>query len=366
MDTGDTRESPAAATPRRMEGQAALAAIAGGLAHELNNLLSSVIMMVDLLRGSCTLERDQTLLTAMEESARRGVHLVRQMHWLASGVEDGCTLFQPRHLLLDVLKMATASVPAAVAVAGDFPADLWLLRGDPVRFYRACLDLCLEARDRLTHGGELALKAWNTELDEVAATQRPGLAAGPHLALELARDGAETDSPPLAASLFAGFGGVAEALPRAGGGQVFRVLLPAVRPPAEETLTGGESQDGRGELVLVVETDDAVREALTGVLERHGYRHLAAADGAEAVALFAQRAEETAALVVGADLRFLEGPAVLRAVRRLRAGVPAVATGTPRELAAWPAGPAPWIPLAKPFGADALLAALREALRSGS
>lgn len=354
-------EIPAVAEQQLRAGRMdAFAALAGGLAHELNNLLAGMVMVVDLLAGSCTRQRDRDVLIAMEESARRGVDLVRQVLWLARGVEEETALFQPKYLLLDAQRMARALFPAAVSIASEFPPDLWLLRGDPFAVYRILLDLCLEARCRLAAGGELVLAARNSEVDEIAASQHPGAAPGPYLVLEVATSAGGGSYPEAVSAGVQAGGGFSEVAARTGGGQAFRAYLPAVRRQAE-AAESPVAETAAGELVLIVEGDTGVRLAMAGVLEKYGYSTLAAADGAEAVALFAR--SSPAAAVLASDLRYLDGPGVLRALRRLSDGIPAVVTGSAAQLAAWPedAG-AGRIALAKPFTVAGLLAALRQAL----
>jgi|GEM_PF-6796657 len=360
-------ESASSGEPGASGREEAFAKLAGGLSHELTNVLSASLMLVDLLSADRTLEpRDQALLAAVGESSRRGVGLVRQLLWLARGSEEEATVFQPRHLLVDVGKMVQATVPPAVAVASDFPPDLWLLRGDPFEIYRALLALCHAASSQLASGGKLDLGARNQWTDEVAAALRPGLAPGPHLVVEVASSGRGGEFPASAASLFAACGAFSEIETSAEGPaevQMLRLFLPALSPAAEGSPAGEKlAAAGGGELVLVVEGDAAVRQAMTAVLERHSYCPVAAADGAEAVALFVQSAP--AAAVVAAGLTFLDAPGVVRAVRRLREGAPVVATGTEEELAAWPQDLAvrPDALLAKPFSAADLLAALHRIL----
>lgn len=343
----------------------ALPALAGGLAHDLNNVLSAVLMMVDLLAESCATDRQRSVLTALDESARRGVALGRQLLRLARGEENEETLFQPKYLLLDILKSARAILPARVAMSSQLPPDLLLVQGSPLRVYRILLDLCLDARAALAEtGGELALTAWNENLDEISAALRPGSAPGPHVVLEVARSAGAATSDATAARAARACGGFAEAVRRPEWGLAWRIFLPAVPPEAPQPAPD-ELRRGAGELILVVESDAAAREAMAATLERHGYRTETGADGAEAVALFARDPGAVAAVVAAADLLHLDGPGVLRAVRKLRGDIPAVLTVTADDLAAEEGSPCTAVVLAKPFNGAALLAAVGRALVRG-
>ncbi|HEV8579832.1 MAG TPA: response regulator [Thermoanaerobaculia bacterium] len=355
-----------AGEPPRSGSSEALPALAGGLAHDLNNVLSAVLMMVDLLGESCTREREKSVLAALEESARRGVALGRQLLWLARGREEEATVFQPKYLLCDLQRTARAIFPASIGISSQFPSDLGMLQGDPLRLYRLLLDLCLDARDALTAaGGELSLGAWNDALDGVSAAQRSGAVAGPYVVLEVARSTGVGALPPSVAAAAAACGGFAEAVAPADGGQAFRVYLPAVHSPSVPQSTAAAARQGQGELILVVDGDAAVREAVAGILESQGYRVETAADGVEAIALFARDAPAVAAVVLAADLAYLDGPGALRVLRRLREGVAAVLTGEAAAPAAAAEGSAAVV-LAKPFSGSALLAAVRQALEPGA
>jgi CheY-like chemotaxis protein len=342
----------------------AIAVLAGGLAHELNNLLSATLMMVDLLSEGRCAEADRPLLTAVGESSRRGVGLVRQLLWLARGGEQE-SRFQVLYVLTDLLRMAQATFPPAVAVSGDLASDLWMLAGDPSRVYRLLLSLCGEAKARLAGGGRLTLSARNERLDEVAAAQRPGLAAGPYVRIEVGTDRGGGDLAAPEALRLLPAGGFVETRGLPEGGRVFRLFLPAFEAvPDEAGAPVAADASGEGRLVLVAEGHPAVRQAMAAVLERGSFRVLAAADGAEAVALFARDPGAVAAVVVGTGLAFLDPPAVVRAVRRLREGVAALATGGAEELAAWPEL-ALQARLTKPFTGPQLLAAVRRAVEGG-
>jgi two-component system, cell cycle sensor histidine kinase and response regulator CckA len=336
----------------------AVAAIAGGLAHDLNNLLSAVVMLVDTMSGSGATPREQELLDAVGESARRGGGLLRQLGWLCRGAPAEEALFQPRHLLLDLERVLRALLPPGITLVNRFAPDLWLLTGDPVRIYEGFLDLCLAAP---TGTGVLVLAAWNERLDELTSLLHAGLLVGSHIVLEVSGVGTAS-LPARAAALFASAGGVAETTAQVGGGQAFRIYLPARGGDDEMPATTARAK-GAGELILIVEDDAALRQTIAAVLQTHGYRTATASDGAEAVARFAREDDTIAAVILGARLRFLDGPGVVRALRHLRPTVPVLAMGTDPELDGWPEdkGGATAV-LVKPFGVPNLLAAVARAL----
>lgn len=348
-----------------------VAVLAGGLAHELNNLLSANGMLIDLLAGLCTAPHDREILETVGQSTRQGTGLVRQLVWLARGTEPENSVFHPRHLLLDVERMIRSLSSARLSVTNHFSPELRPLRGDPVRVYRGFLDLCLAARPEPPAPGKLALAGRNLDVDEAAAALHPGLVPGPYVVLEVVCSQDAGPFSPTAAALFAGSGGTTETVPLNGNRQAFRVYLPALSGEPEESREPqaapeprtGRSRPRGGETVLLAEGDPALRLAMAGTLERGAYRTVLASDGAEAVALLV-REPAVEVLVVGADLRFLDGAGVIRAAEVLRPGLPCLAIGTEAQIAAWPEDKVrpPAAFLTKPFTGGSLLETLAGAL----
>jgi signal transduction histidine kinase len=169
----------------RLDRLDSLAALAGGVTHELSNLAASVMMSVQLLEPSCSAADDRLVLASLEDLARRLQHAGRQLHWLARGVAGEPTVFQPQYLLADLQKLARVAFPESITVITRYPPDLWPLAGDPLVVFQLLLALCLEARGHLPDGGTLVLAACNEELG--APGQR--VPAGGHAALRNALPG---------------------------------------------------------------------------------------------------------------------------------------------------------------------------------
>jgi signal transduction histidine kinase len=173
-----------------------LAAVAGGVTHELCNLAASVMMSAQLLEPCCRDDSGRAVLASLEQLALRLHHAGRQLHWLARGVAGEPTLYQPQYLLADLQKLATVAFPPSVAVVTRYPPDLRPLAGEPLLVFQLLLALALEARDHLPGGGSLILAARN----ETVAMPRPPRGAttrllpGLYVVLEALAEPAPTDS----------------------------------------------------------------------------------------------------------------------------------------------------------------------------
>jgi hypothetical protein len=166
-----------------------LAALAGGITHELSNLAASVVMSVQLLEPCLETPADRQVLTSLDELARQLQHAGRQLQWLARGVSGEAIVFQAQYLLSDLQKLSRAAFPSSVEVVTRYPPDLWPLSGDPLVVYQLLLSLCLEAREHLVEGGTLLVAARNQVVDGISIPSRAGAAPGRYVLLEaLAED----------------------------------------------------------------------------------------------------------------------------------------------------------------------------------
>jgi hypothetical protein len=237
-----------------------LAALAGGISHEMSNLAASVLMSAQLLEGCCNDEAARQVLASLDELARRLQHAGRQLHWLARGVAGEPTVFQPQYLLADLQKLARVAFPPSITVITRYPPDLWPLAGEPLLVFQLLLALCLEARDHLSAGGTLILAARNEVIGENAesgesdrsgerrsarAESRPAAKRAPHGRYVVLEAVAE---PPEPAELAAGLdtkSGTDGGTGRIGGAVADRQRSATNRQPAGVSRRRKASEAGR-------------------------------------------------------------------------------------------------------------------------
>ncbi len=178
-------------------------------------------------------------------------------------------------------------------------------------------------------------------------------------------------------------GGTLEVAPAAGPARAFRLVFPAaaqaagaLRPPAKPPEQGaaragrrppGTARGDEAREILVIEDEEDVREVTRAVLESKGYRVITAADGAEGVALLADRLGRIALCLVDMGLLLMDGPSTLRALRRIDPAVKLVASSGagwgPARLEREEDGADAF--LAKPYDSETLLRVVREVLGEG-
>jgi PAS domain S-box-containing protein len=375
---------------QRME---SIGTLASGVAHDLNNILAPIMMSVPLLRTNLSPESRDSIITTIEMSAERGAQIVKQVLAFGRGL-DGEK--QPMSVLASISelgKIMRQTFPKDISVETDTESDLWMVMGDATQLHQVLLNLCVNARDAMPNGGMLKLSARNVEVDENYAAMLADVKAGRYVVVRVIDEG--TGIPPeilgrifdpffttkgvgkgtgLGLSTVLGIvkshGGAIQVSSEIGKGTVFQVYLPAVEE--SERAEGDEvplpPSPGSGELVLVVDDEATVRGAAQSVLEANGYRVLCAADGTEALAVFAQHSDEVSVVITDLMMPFMDGIALARALRKMRPDLQVVAStglGEKTQLAELKRVGVDVL-LHKPYGADSLLRVVYQLLHPGS
>lgn len=147
---------------QRME---SIGTLAGGIAHDLNNVLSPIMMSVDVLKEKLSDPQGQRMLAILETSVRRGADMVKQVLTFARGVEGERVQLQTRHLLRDVAKMVGETFPKTIQFQSQIPESLWMINGDATQLHQVLVNLAVNARDAMPCGGALKISAENFVLE---------------------------------------------------------------------------------------------------------------------------------------------------------------------------------------------------------
>ena len=371
---------------QRME---SIGTLAGGIAHDLNNVLTPIMMSIELLRMDETDAERLDTLSVIEQSAKQGSAMVRQVLSFARGVEGRRMEIQPAHLLRDIEKLANETFLKTIRFETDIPHDLWTVTGDPTQLHQVLMNLSLNARDAMPDGGVMVLGARNVIVDEIALGPAPDGKPGPHVCLWV-EDSGTGMSPEVMERIFDPFfttkevgkgtglglstslgivrshGGFIRVYSEPGRGTTFRVYL-----PAQTTSKGAAAPEapaplmrGRGETILLVDDEAAVRSITRQTLESFGYRVITATDGAEAIDAYRRDRKRIDLVVTDMMMPVMDGAALIHVLFQLNPQVRVIAVsglGASAQLARTAgAGVKRFLP--KPYSADILLRAVREAL----
>ncbi len=369
---------------QRME---SIGTLAGGIAHDLNNMLAPVLMSIELLRDNPSeQERDQILAT-VETSARRGAEMVRQVLSFARGVEGDRAPVDVARLLKEVEKFANDTFMKHIRVRTTVDEGATVL-GDATQLHQVLINLCVNARDAMPQGGILSLSAGAESVVDRQFDLGAIAAPGDFVVIRVSDTG--TGIPPavldrmfepfftskatgkgtglgLSTSLaiVKSHGGIIRVESTVGQGSEFTVYLPA-RAERAEPATAHQSTTaarGTGELILVVDDEEAVLRMASLVLESFGYRVLSASSGDEALALFSAHRHEVKVLFTDMTMPDMDGAALIPKLRAINPDLRVVAaSGLGAQQAAHVTGVMRF--LAKPYTADSVLKAITDAVRA--
>ena len=333
---------------QRME---SIGTLAGGIAHDLNNILAPIMMSIDILKLTATDPQAVTILDTIEVSARRGADIVRQVLSFARGMEGERIEVQPRHLLKDIESIIKDTFPKDIRLHFSAPDDAWTILGDPTQIHQVLLNLCVNARDAMPHGGNLNLAVENCVLDEHYVAMNINAKAGRYVRITVVDSGSGIP-PKLIDKIFdpffttkdvnkgTGLGlstvmaivksheGIVNVYSEPGKGTTFKVCFPAMETSEaarKEQAAQASLPRGNGETILVVDDEASILTITSQTLQTFGYRVLTAGDGAEAVAVYAQHRHEIAVVVTDMMMPVMSGAATIHALKKIDPAVKIIA-----------------------------------------
>lgn len=372
---------------QRME---SIGTLAGGIAHDLNNVLTPILMSVDLLNLRIKDASFRETLDTIAASARRGADMLNQVLSFARGMEGQKTQLQVSRLLQDLARIVGDTFPKNIHLrVKDELHESGVVTGDPTQLHQVLLNLCVNARDAMPGGGKLTISAEHILIDAQYAAMNIEAREGPHIMISVEDDGLGI-APELMPKIFDPFfttkemgkgtglglstslaimkshGGFFRVYSEPGQGSCFRVYLPTqpsemmARPVVDEPVL----PRGNNELVLLVDDEAAVREITRQTLEAYGYRVLLAADGAEAVSVYAKQQNEIALVLTDMRMPVMDGSTTIQVLMKMNPDVCIIAAsginsnnGVARSAGA---GVRQFLP--KPYTAETILRALYHAL----
>jgi PAS domain S-box-containing protein len=371
---------------QRME---SVGTLASGIAHNLGNLLSPILLSVQLLKRKFTDEESQHMLAILQINAERAGEMIRQVLEFARGIQGERIELQPTHVMKEVASILESTLPKSIDVGVSISGDLLPVVGDANQLHQVLMNLCINARDAMPEGGSLTIGAENTYIDENYARMQLEAKPGQYVVISVADTGVGIPADvlgrifepffttkelgkgtglglPSIRAIVKGHDGFINVYSEVGKGTEFRIYIPAATTPEAKSVEGGQPAVpvGHGELILVVDDELPILEVARKTLEENGYKVLIASDGAEGLAQYAEHRKEVDAILIDMVMPYLDGAATIRALRKLNPDVKIIASSglAANDKLFEDADVGVRTFLSKPYSAEKLLRALSEIL----
>lgn len=366
-----------------------LGSLAGGIAHDLNNVLSPMLMGINML-ATGNLDKDAAAtLAIMRSSAQRAASIVKQVLGFARGMDGKRGPMQLKHIIRETESMLENTLPKSMDVRVSVAADLWLVNGDATQLHQVLMNLAVNARDAMEQGGMLTIGAENVVLDSQGVHIHPDAEPGRYVLFTVTDTGIGMSAevvtrifdPFFTTKEFGKGTGLGLSTARTimqahqgficvnsqpGRGTSFRVYLPAIDavdlPSTNDSPA--ELPRGKGETILFVDDEPELSLMVARILESSCYHAITAADGTEALGIYARSAREIDLVVTDMMMPYLDGAATIRALRKMAPQVKIIAvSGVPTDISSLEeSGIEADAFIAKPFTPGVLLTAIRMAL----
>jgi PAS domain S-box-containing protein len=359
-----------------------LGVLISGIAHDLNNALSPVMMGIDILRANPKPEEAGPIFDMVEASTRRGAEMVKQVLAFARGADTRKSTVRIDRLIKEMGKIITDIFPKNIKCQVNTGQGIWPVSGLPTQLHQVLMNLCVNARDAMPQGGMLTLSTKNVQLGQSDIGQHPEATPGDYICVSVEDTGTGI-SPEQLTKLFQPFfttkrpgkgtglglstsrniiknhSGFITVESQLGRGTVFKFYLPAANTPANpETIANPlPLPAGSGECVLVIDDEETVLAITKSTLENFGYVVITVSSGLEAIACFAEQHDKIKLVITDMAMPFMDGLATTMALRKIRPDVPIIVTtgldqekdeDTSRKIKAAAS-------LQKPFTAETLL-----------
>ena len=330
---------------QRME---SLGTLAGGIAHDLNNALSPIIMGWELLKKENP--QPSPMLDIVQSSVKRAADMVRQLLTFAKGTEATRAPLDTSQLVIEVQNIVVNTFPKNIELQIEMDQNLPTIMGDATQLHQILLNLCVNARDAMPHGGRLIVQVKTVQVDEVYTAYQMDARPGLYLKVNVMDTG--TGIPPdvlnhifepffttkgpkkgtglglsTVLGIVKGHGGFIRAYSEVGKGSVFSVHLPVGqnRSVPERGPRNAVEVRGKGQTILLVDDEAPIRGIGSTVLAELGFNPMTASDGLEGLLLATENRSRLTAVILDMDMPQMNGITLARALRRLNQDLPIAA-----------------------------------------
>jgi two-component system, cell cycle sensor histidine kinase and response regulator CckA len=324
--------------------------LAGGIAHDLNNVLSPIMMSVQLLQMKLRDREQQKLLKTLENNVKRAANLVKQVLSFATGIESKRTNIDLKQIFAEIEQIITETFPKNIIFQQHIDKNLYRCCGDTTQIHQILMNLVVNARDAMPYGGKITISMENIQIDRHHAQMNIHAREGNYILIRVTDTGngmppdiQERIFEPFFTTKEAGTGtglGLSTVLSiiknhngfinidsEPGKGTSFKVYLPTTetKEPLPKILPEIKMMAGDGELILVVDDEAAIRKITQSTLEACNYKVLTAGNGMEAVAIYTKYQQDISIILLDMMMPSMDGEKAIRILKNINPQVKIIA-----------------------------------------
>jgi len=350
VDTDITEKKQFQAQFFRTQRLESIGTLAGGIAHDINNVLTPILSSAQILKGKIARSEEQfhQLLEIIENNAKRGAALVKQVLSFASGLKGERAHMQIKYLIVEIVQAFKQTFPKSIKFVTEIPNDLWAVYADSTQMHQVLMNLVINACDAMREGGTLQISAANIYIDRAYAQMNLDAKVGHYIMLTVSDTGTGIPSEILdrifepffttkeigagtglglstVRGIIKSHGGFIHVTSEVDRGSKFKIFLPSVETHPELSLDNSEILTGHGELILVVDDETAICEVTTAILTDNNYQTLVAHNGIEAIAIYAKHSEQINTVLMDIIMPEMDGITAIRTMKIMNPQVQIIA-----------------------------------------
>ena len=327
----------------------AVGTLAGGVAHDFNNILQVALGYSELILGDEGLpQRFKPDLQKINESARRGADLVQRLLTFSRKTQSNPQPLSVNRRINEIGKMLERTIPKMIDIQLILDEDLAAINADPTQLDQVLMNLAVNARDAMPDGGKLIIETANILLDEEYARTHLDARPGHYVLMMVTDTGSGMDKDTLE-HIFEPFyttkgagegtglglavvhgivqqhGGFIRCYSEPGAGTTFNIYVPAlVSDEAPEERVSGLRPRGGSETILVADDDEMVRDLCSRILAKAGYTVITASSGKEALELYKTQGDRISLVILDLIMPEMSGKQCLEGLLSLDPSVKVV------------------------------------------
>jgi PAS domain S-box-containing protein len=317
--------------------------LAGGIAHDLNNVLAPIMISSEMLEMDIKDAASLEVVRLIRKSAQRAVDLVQQVLSFSRGNEGKRTPVDVEQVAAELNKIAHDTFPKNIITEMSSEPGLWQVMADPTQLHQVLLNLYVNSRDAMPDGGKITVKLGNQVLDEIYAHHNPDSKPGCYVVVSVTDNGQGIPTAihnrifdpffttkeigkgtglglSTSVGIVKGYGGFVTVYSEVGRGTTFNLYFPALLDESRIKAVESSQENllhGDGELILVVDDEEDVRHSVQQILERFGYQVVLAGNGAEAVSIYSRLIDSVAVVLTDMSMPRMDGRKTIKALTEL-------------------------------------------------